>query len=464
VLSDVRALVTDGSEPALDMVGEAQSVETLESDFEDIDFEEHRETIESVANSNDPYQAIVDSIAPTHYGNQGVKEAIAYQLFGGVQKDLPDGSEIRGTIHIFMIGDPGVGKSAILRYVNKLAPRSVYTSGTGSTAAGLTAAAMQDDFGDGGWTLKAGALVESHKGICCVDELDDMAEEDRSGMLEAMSDQQISISKAGMNTTLPARTTVLAAANPKLGRWDPNTQITEQLDIHPALLSRFDLIFALKDQPDTEQDSNVAEHMTKGAQVGQQRARDGSASGSTDDVEPELSPDVMRAYIALAREKKPVLTDEARNKIEAEYVSFRQASDDSDHIPTTARMVESLTRLAEASARIRLGDEVRVDDVQRAIEIYHEYMKSFGVDPESGDFDVDIIETGTGGSQRNRVRAIEKVISSLGEEYDRGAPIESVVDHPTLSDFGDDDIRHEIDQLKDKGKIYEPSDGRLRTT
>jgi len=453
----------DSDRPEIEFLAQADLIESKDSDFEDIDYEAHKDRIEEIANSDDPYQHIIDSILPSHDGNERIKEAIALQLFGGVEKDLPDGQHIRGTIHIFLVGDPGVGKSSLMRYVNRLAPRAVYTSGTGSTAAGLTSAAVQDDFGDGGWTLQAGALVEAHRGVCCVDELDDMQEEDRAGMLQAMSDQQIDISKAGINATLPAQTTVLAAANPEFGRFDPYEPIGDQVDIHPALLSRFDLIFPMTDKPDAEQDRDVARKQMQAARVGQQRANQ-QTEADAGEIEPAMEPAVLRAFIARAREIKPVLTEAAQQRIEDEYVQIRQSNDEDGPIPTTPRMNECLTRLATAAARIRLSDTVSIRDAERAIDIYREYLEAFGVDPESGDFDADMVETGTSKSQRDRVKATLKVIESLEVEYNSGAPIQSVVDHPTLDEWDETKINHTIDELKQKGEIYEHQTDYLRTT
>jgi len=452
----------DSDSPEITFQGHADTVETEQSDFTDLDYQQYEDEIQELATSADPYQKIVDSILPSHEGDEEIKLAIALQLFGGVAKELPDGLEIRGDIHIFLVGDPGVGKSTLMRYVNDLAPRSVYTSGNGTTSAGLTCAAVQDDFGDGGWALKAGALVEAHRGVCCIDELDDMDEEDRAGLLQAMSDQEINVSKAGINATLPSQTTVLAAANPKLGRFDLTQGIADQVDIDPALFSRFDLMFPLTDQPDPESDRDTAEHMMATQRAGQQAAQSGTASPDTAD--PEIEPEVLRAYIARAREVNPVLSEAANDRIVQEYLALRDAADENGPVPTTPRMMECLTRLAEASARIRMSETVAVDDAERAVELYREYMTSFGIDPESGEFDVDVVESGTSSSQRDRIQTILRLIRSVEEEYDAGAPINVVKDHPALDDFDEEAIEHEIQNLKDKGEIYEPQSDHLRTS
>lgn len=441
-------LIEDDDTPTFELKGRAKSLDKLESDFESIDIEEYREDIEEIASSSDAHDRVVDSIAPSHYGDRELKEALAYSLFGGVPKKQDDGKEVRGTIHVFMVGDPGCGKSAMLQYINDISPRSVYTSGAASTAAGLTCAAMKDDFGDGGWTLEAGALVEANKGVACIDELDDMEEEDRAGMLEAMSEQTISVSKAGINATLPARATVLAAANPAHGRYDTYGNIAEQIDVHPALLSRFDLIFTMQDKPDEERDSNIADRQLS----------------EPEDVSPEIEPDMLRAYVAMARRIDPKLTDAAKERTKQEYVAFRQMNDDDGPIPITPRMVESMRRLTEASARVRLSETATVDDVERALTVYKSWLEDVGVDYETGDFDADIIETGSSAAQRDRVEAILATVKDLQDEYNEGAPKVAVVDHPALEKYGSENIEHTIGTLMEKGELYEPQSGYLRST
>jgi len=195
------------------------------------------------------YDNVKRSIAPSIYGYDEVKEALALQLFSGVSKGLPDGTRIRGDIHILLVGDPGIAKSQLLRYISKLSPRGIYTSGKSSTSAGLTATAVKDELGDGRWTIEAGALVLADKGIACIDEMDKMRSEDRSALHEAMEQQTISVAKAGVMATLKSRCALLAAANPKFGRFDKFEGIAQQINLSPALMSRFDLIFVLTDEP-----------------------------------------------------------------------------------------------------------------------------------------------------------------------------------------------------------------------
>src|SRR6056297_689290 len=244
--------------PVFDFYMEGMSVEIDEEQFEDMDITgEDKEEIVRLSQQDTIYDTMVDSIAPSIYGYDQEKLSMMLQLFSGVTKHLPDGSRIRGDLHMLLIGDPGTGKSQMLSYIQNIAPRSVYTSGKGSSSAGLTAAAVPDDFGDGQqWTLEAGALVLADKGIAAVDELDKMDASDRSAMHEGLEQQSISVSKAGINATLKSRCSLLGAANPKYGRFDQYEPIGEQIDLEPALISRFDLIFTVTDEPDPEEDSS----------------------------------------------------------------------------------------------------------------------------------------------------------------------------------------------------------------
>ena len=320
-------------------------IEPLEQEFEELHIdEEDEEKIIELAKSPDIYQKIIESTAPSIRGYFEVKEAIAFQLFGGTAKVLEDKTHIRGDMHILIVGDPGIGKSQILKYVSKLAPRGIYTSGKGTSGVGLTAAAVRDDLG--GWSLEAGALVLGDKGNVCVDELDKMREEDRSAIHEALEQQTISIAKAGIMATLNSRCSVLAAANPKFGRFDRYKSIAEQIDLPSPILSRFDLIFIIEDKPNAERDHDLAGHILKIHQ------------DST--IPYVIEPELMRKYIAYARKSvQPTLTKEAAEVLQDFYVTMRSgAIDEESPVPITARQLEALVRLAEASARIRLSNEV----------------------------------------------------------------------------------------------------------
>ncbi|WP_424001563.1 LAGLIDADG family homing endonuclease [Haloarcula salina] len=384
--------------------------------------------------------------------------------------------EIEGT-HNYLTNGVVSHNSQMLSYIREIAPRSVYTSGKGSSSAGLTAAAVRDDFGDGQqWTLEAGALVLADQGIAAVDELDKMSPEDRSAMHEALEQQRISVSKAGINATLKSRCSLLGAANPKYGRFDQYEPIGEQIDLEPALISRFDLIFTVTDKPNEEDDRNLAEHIIQTNYAGElhtHRTQNPTSNFSeeevdtvTEEVAPTIEPDLLRKYVAYAKRNCfPTMTEEAKSRIEDFYVDLRLKGQDEDApVPVTARKLEALVRLAEASARIRLSDTVEEADADRAVDIAHYCLKEIGVDPETGEFDADVVETGTSKSQRDRIQNIKGIIADIEDEYDEGAPVDVVVERAEEVGIDESKAEHEIEKLKQKGEVYEPRTDHLRTT
>lgn len=444
--------------------GDARSVELLTADHTDIDVEPHRERIEEIAASDNVYEKVIDSIAPFHEGNRRVKEGIALVLFGGIDKDLPDGGWMRGNAHMLVMGDPGTGKTALLRYVSNLVPRSEYATGKMSSGAGLTAGAVKNEFGEEGWTLQAGTLVRAHNGVAVIDELDKMEREDRDGIIEAMSEQQITVKKI-VSGILPAKTSVMAAANPKYGTFDEATSIEQQMDLDKVLLSRFDLWFLVRDEPDEEKDEAVASSMTAAATVGQKL--EGGKELDEDDVEeldPPIPPEMFRAYVALAKRTYPVFTDEADDMIVGEYVDLRQINEGNEDapIPTTARMVEALIRLSEASARIRLAEEITTDDVERAIDILYDSLETMGVDPETGEYDAAKLETGTSSTGHDRMKAIMGIIESNSDE-ETGADYETVKEEAMVL-MDESKFERTLEKLHSQGDVYEPETNVLRTT
>jgi len=367
--------------------------------------------------------------------------------------------------------------SALLQYIDNIAPRSVYTSGKGATSAGLTAAAVRDDFGDGQqWTLEAGALVLADKGIAAIDELDKMTSDDQSAMHQALEEQSISINKAGINATLKSRCSLLGAANPTMGRFDPYEPISEQIDLAPPLISRFDLIFTVTDQPDPEEDARLAEHIIQTNYAGELHTHRTESNSSnytpeevdrvTDEVAPTIEPDLLRKYIAYARRTCfPTMTEEAKAEIQEFYVDLRaEGTGDDAPVPVTARKLEALVRLAEASARVRLSDTVEEADAEQAIDIVHYCLKEIGLDPETGNLDADVIETGTSKSQRDRVKNLLDIIADIESEYDEGAPVDVVLERAEEVGVTPEKAEHEIEKLKQKGEVYAPRTDHLRTT
>jgi replicative DNA helicase Mcm len=407
-----------GRTTTFDLVLVGNSFEYKQREYDEIEISEDEERlVQSFRGDPNVIDKVVLSLAPTIKGMEEEKEAIALQLFGGVEKRQPDGIRIRGDIHVLLVGDPGVAKSQLLRYVADVAPRGIYTSGKGATAAGLTAAAVKDDFGGGRWMLEAGMLVLADGGIAVIDELDKMTPEDRSAMHEALEQQTVSVAKAGITATLNARCPVLAAANPKWGRFTRDRTISEQIDLPPTLLSRFDVIYSIQDQPDQARDRLLAGRILQSHQEGEARLvmrEDGTAPGFSSTT--PFSPDFLRKYIAWARRNvRPVLSNEALKTLEDFYVQVRrQGEEPNAPVPITARQLEALVRLSEASARARLSPVVSTEDAERAIRIVEGFLRR--VSMSEGKIDIDILATGVSHSQRERAELLQQLMHTLQAE------------------------------------------------
>lgn len=357
------------------------------------------------------------------------------------------------------------GKSQILRYVKGLAPKGVYVSGKATTGAGLTATAEKDDFAEGGWTLKAGALVLAAGGMAMIDEFDLMDEEDRSSMHEAMESQEIHIAKAGIVTNFKANTTILAAANPKYGRFDPFSLPAEQFDILPTILSRFDLIFPMRDTIDEIRDREMADQILLTHQTASARAA-GRGSAEMEEKEkkimPVIEPSLLRRYVAYARKNiRPVLTEEAMRKIQSFYLDLRKIGETQTSIPITARQLEAIVRLAEASAKGRLSQKVELEDAIRAITLIKFYLKEVGIDPETGKFDIDIIATGTSKSKMDRVKIVFRIIKRLAEEHDE-VQHEMILEEAKAQGVKPEDLEDALSILRRNGDVYSPRYGVYR--
>ncbi len=286
----------------------------------------------------------------------------------------------------------------------------------------------------------------------------------------------ISVSKAGINATLKSRCSLLGAANPKYGRFDEYESISEQIDLEPALISRFDLIFTITDKPDEEEDRRLAQHIIETNYAGELHTHrenvptanvsEQEVATATEDVEPVLDADLLRKYVAHAKRScYPTMTDEARSAIEEFYVDLRSRGEGEDApVPVTARKLEALVRLAEASARVRLSDTVEREDADRVIDIVRTSLEDVGMDPETNEFDADMIEAGHSKSQRDRMKGLKAIIQELEEEYEEGAPYDEVLEMAVENDTDRDRAEHEIEKFKQRGEVYEPSQGHLRTT
>ncbi len=451
-----------------DLTLDIHSIEYEEHEYEEIAITPEDEVMmREFAKSPKVFDNVVASISPTIYGYTQEKEALALQLFGGVSKVTDDGTRIRGDIHIALIGDPGTAKSQILRYMATLAPRGIYTSGKSSSAAGLTAAAVKDEFGEGRWTLEAGALVLADKGLACIDELDKMNDQDRSSIHESLEQGTISVAKAGITATLQSRCAVLGAANPKYGRFDENRNIAEQIDLPPALLSRFDAIFTMTDRPDSDYDRSVASHILKVHRRGEIRLHEApyhipemDAAAIMEETEsfiPAMDIEFLRKYVAFSKRITPVMAEEAMSTLETYYVNIRKLGEgEESSVPITARQLEALIRMAEASARARLSPIVRKEDAERAIKIVEYYLNK--VASEGGRRDIDLIATGTSKSQREQIYVLRSLVQQLGDER-RGVSLEELIQKASSDNISEERVRALIKRLSDAGEVYSPQPG-----
>ena len=405
---------------------------------------EDEKLIRSLAQTPDIYQRLIDSFAPHIQGHSLIKEAILLLIVGSNQRVLVDGTKIRGDINIFLVGDPGTAKSEMLKFCARVAPRGLYTSGRGSTAAGLTAAVVKDKTGI--MMLEAGAVVLGDQGLVCIDEFDKMKPEDRSALHEVMEQQSASIAKGGIVATLNARTSILAAANPMYGKYDPFKNITENVNLPIPLLTRFDLIFVVRDIPSKEKDEKIARHI-----IDLHTPR-GIDQRSVIDV------DLLTKYLSFAKKGSPNLTKEAEKKILDYYLKMRNVESE-DMITVTPRQLEGIIRLSKARARLLLKDKVEEEDAERAIFLIQSMLEDAGVDVNTGKVDLGVLL----GKPRSEVSKMQLFMDVLkGLEGDNNIAVEErtfVKELEKSEKFTEEEARKYIRRMLREASIYESKPG-----
>lgn len=452
IVREMPIIQRSGSQSVrFELVLSGNHIEPMEEDFLELDIED-KEMQEIKELSEDPhvYEKLRIAIAPSIYGHEKVKDALVLQMFGGVRKERPDGVVTRGDTHILLIGDPGAAKSQLIKRVSFVAPKARYVSGKGVSGAGLTASVLRDEFTNS-WVLEGGALVLAHKGYCMIDELDKMNREDRDAMHEALEQQQISISKANIQATLRCETTVLAAANPKFGRFDPYISISDQINLPASLINRFDLIFPIKDLPDKEKDKMMSNFILK--------LHQDSASLKETPIPTEL----IRKYVAYAKQNcRPKLTDEAIEEIQEYYVKMRSTGSEEggvQSVPISARQLEGIIRLAESSARIRLSSVVSKEDAKRAIELVQFCLAEIATDKETGKIDIDKLVSGISASERGKIAGVREIINDLENKIGKVIPIDDIVKVAEEKGIPAAKVEETIERLKRSGDIFEPKNG-----
>ena len=447
VLKEVPVPLPSGAiSTRFDLAIEANNLIPLEATYEELYItEEDEKRILELSEDPELFKKLRESISPSIYGYDEIKEALVLQIFGGVKKVSEDGTASRGDIHLFLIGDPGVAKSVTLKFISNIAPKGRYVVGKAATGAGITATVVRDEFLRG-WSLEAGAIVLANKGIICIDEIEKMDPNDRSAMHEALEQQTVTISKANIQASLMAETSVLAAGNPKYGRFEPLQSIVEQIDLPPTLINRFDLIFILRDLPNKDQDSAIATHVLNMHQMKGPR--------------PEIELDLFKKYIAYAKQKiKPRLTEEAVQEIKDFYVKMRKSSSEgsSKSVSISARQLQGLVRLSEAHAKMRLSSTVNKEDSQASIRLTNYYLMQVGFDPETKTFDIDRFTARISSSQRGKIIFLKETIKRLEEKYGKQIPLDIL--RLEMKDISDPEFEEAIEKLKKSGDVFQPKKG-----
>lgn len=419
-----------------------------------------KEEIERLSKEPMIQKKIARSISPVIYGRDDLKMATALSLFGGTRKPRPGGGFKRGDIHILFVGDPGTGKSEILKSAVDISPRGLYTSGKGSTAVGLTAAVIKDNE-TGQMNLEAGAIILANGGIAAIDEFDKMEPSDRSALHEAMEQQTVSIAKAGIVATLKAQTAIIAAANPRTGRYDRYKTPTQNINLPPSLLSRFDLIFIVTDKPDPANDAKMAEFILQNSMEG---PKENSKSSKSAPIDNEL----LKKYIKYAKRKYfPVLTEEAKEKIKTFYLQLRGQYDSEDAIISIlARNLDALVRLSEAYAKMALRNKVLKSDVEEIIKLFKRYLKDTGYDESTGKIDMDRILVG---QSRSSINKLDKMLTRLKEIFEdnnwKSLEKKNVIQILELEENLDEKwIKDALEELVKEGTLYEPRNNTIKFT
>lgn len=405
---------------------------------------EDEKMIKILSQSPNIYQKLIDSFAPHIQGQSLIKEAILLLIVGSNQRLLGDGSKIRGDINVFLVGDPGTAKSEMLKFCARIAPRGLYTSGRGSTAAGLTAAVVRDKTGI--MMLEAGAVVLGDQGLVCIDEFDKMKPEDRSALHEVMEQQSASIAKGGIVATLNARTSILAAANPMYGKYDPFKNITENVNLPIPLLTRFDLIFVVRDIPGREKDEKIARHIID------LHTPQGTDKRSVIDV------DTLTKYLSYAKRSSPDLTKEAEEKILEYYLQMRNV-ESPEMITVTPRQLEGIIRLSTARARLLMKDKVEEEDAERAIFLIQSMLQDAGVDVNTGKVDLGVLQ-GRPRSEVSKMQLFMDILKSM--EGDNKIAVEEkafVKELQKTEKFTEEEARNYVRRMLREASIYESKPG-----
>ena len=451
ILRSYQRTTQTGKSTYFDLYLDCRGIEIKNKDELDPDSEdpEADAEIRAMAASPNALDLAARVIVPHIKGHDNPKRAVALQLFSPPQIQRDDGTRVRGDIHILLCGDPGVAKSQILKRAATLRARSIYTSGKSTSGVGLTAAAVKDDAGR--WAIEGGAMVLADGGLACIDELDKIDKDALGSIHEALEHQTISFMKAGINAILRCRCPVLAACNPRGERFDLSEDLPGQIGVPPALLSRFDLVYLLVDNPDPVVSRETAEHILASYEP--------PATARPND-------DLLRRWVHLARKECEtiVLDPEASKRLVTFFADLREASfrDRARNIAITIRQFESLVRLTKASARLRLSTTATLQDAETAISLVISSMDQVAFDPTTGQYDSTFI--GDGSSPRAATH--RKVIRAIEDFYTRNQEWPSLhhiqIDLRDTARMDADQVESLVEKMKRMGMLYEPAPGQIR--
>ena len=408
---------------------------------------EDEDQIKKIAGSSDAYERLVGSIAPVILGHLPEKEAILLLLAGGTSMTLPDGTKLRGDINALFVGDPGTGKSEMLKFAAQVAPRGLYASGRGASAAGLTAAVIREK---NTFMLEAGVVVLADQGVAMIDEFEKMKAEDRTALHEAMEQNTVTVAKGGIFATLNARTAVLAACNPVLGRYNPFQNLVENIGTLPLpLLSRFDLIFVFRDQPTPDEDERLASHILA------VHARRSYATP------PPIEFSLLKKYLSYSKRISPELTKQAMERLKEFYLQLRKAGNTEDSIPPTPRTLEALIRISTARARVLLRDEVTEDDALGAIALMNRMVEDVLTDSATKKTDFGI-QLGKPVGERKNLQTAMEVLKGLEGTEKKPVERRQFKEELVKAKFSDEDAEKMIRTMFREGMVYESKPGFIR--
>jgi replicative DNA helicase Mcm len=445
IIKELPAFMTkkDEIENISEFMIHAININYLEADEDSKISDEDLIKIKEIAKNN-PLEFLANNLSKANYGNEQLKKAIVLQLAKGVQQQRPDGTFTRGDIHILLSGDAGVSKSQLLNATCIKCPRGRYASGTRGSAAGLTSSVNKDEL-TGEWSVTAGAIVLSSGSILMLDELDKMDKEDLSSLYEPLETQRVTVNKAGINCSLNAKTSILAAANPLRGRFDVSKPLASQIDLPAPLLNRFDLIFVMLDKQREDFDFSSVEHIF-------------NIHSENDKIHEEVTPQFFKKYISYVRKLRPRLRANILPELQKIYIKIRKQTGTTG-IPINLRNVEGLIRLSSASAKIRQSDFVELSDLKIAEELFTYSLKQLGYDEETGQLDLSRLTQKVPTSKRGKLESVLALIQSLENKFGKIIPYYEIIGEANNFNIDKWEIDIFLDTLKKEGKIFEPKSG-----